>query len=278
MGKVHLTKVTQAPVFRKIALGSWKTVGDPTVYGLLELDMTQSLKYLEELNSKNDVKVTPAHLVGKALGHVMKMRPEINGMIRLGRLYHRKNIDMFYQVNVPGSGPDGIKKATLAGAVIRRIDQLSVVDIARQLKDKSNQIREGKDKEAGSAMRTMQQVPWRWMRFILNLTSFLTYDLNLNLTRFGIPADPFGSAMITNVGSLGVELAWAPLVPYSRVPLLLTLGCIKDAPVAVNGQVEVRPVMKIGITFDHRFMDGVHAAAMSKHFQEYFQDPWKMNS
>lgn len=276
MGKVALTKVTQAPVFRKIALGSWNTVGDPTVYGMLEIDMTSSLRFIEEMNRIHNVKITPVHMVGKALASVMKMRPEINGMIRLGRLYQRKNIDMFYQVNVPGEGPDGVKKASLAGVVVRNADQLSVVEIAQQLKDKSHKIRIGQDKEAGKGIETMRKVPWRLIKFVLNMTSFLTYDLNLNLSKFGIPSDPFGSAMITNVGSLGVDIAWAPLVPYSRSPLLLTVGCVKECPWVVNGKVEVRPIMKIGVTFDHRFMDGVHAAAMSRHFQEFFENPWKV--
>ncbi len=276
MGKVSFTRIDNAPVFRKIALGSWNTVGDPTVYGMLEIDMTKSLQYIYEMYEKHQVKITPAHIVGKALAMVMRERPEINGMIRFGRLYQRKDVDIFYQVNIPGGGPDGVKKANLAGVVVRKVDQLSIAEISQQLSEKSQQVRKGEDKEAGSALRTMTKVPWRLMKYVLNFTSFLTYDLNLNLTRFGIPSDPFGSAMITNVGSLGVEMAWAPLVPYTRVPLLLTLGVIKDAPVAIDKQVQVRPVMKLGITFDHRFMDGVHAAAMSKRFQQCFDDPWNI--
>jgi len=59
--------------------------------------------------------------------------------------------------------------------------------------------------------------------------------------------------MITNIGSLGLDMAWVPIVPYSRVPILLAVGEVRDIPVAENGEIVVRKVMKINATFDHRF-------------------------
>ena len=52
---------------------------------------------------------------------------------------------------------------------------------------------------------------------MLKITSFLSYTFNLDLRWAGIPRDPFGSAMVTNVGSIGLPTALVPLVPYSRV-------------------------------------------------------------
>ncbi|MFS4459637.1 hypothetical protein [Bdellovibrio sp. HCB2-146] len=39
-------------VFRKIAMGSWRTAADPAVYGLLEIDMTKALAYIKKKNPK----------------------------------------------------------------------------------------------------------------------------------------------------------------------------------------------------------------------------------
>lgn len=274
MGKIQFKKLVDAPVFRKIAFGTWTTAGDPSVYGMIEIDMTNALRYMREQEEKHGVKISPVHLVGKAAAQVLKNRPEINGIIRLGRIYQRTDVDLFFQVNVPGNGADKVNKSSLSGTVIRKADTLSVLDIARGLQQKALSIRQGKDKEMTNAINTFKNMPWWFVKSLLNTVSFLNYDLNLNLAGVGIPRDPFGSIMITNVGSLGIEIAWAPLVPYSRVPLLLTLGTIADKPFVVDGKVEVRPVMKIGITFDHRFMDGIHASVMSKHFIECFDDPW----
>jgi len=43
--------------------------------------------------------------------------------------------------------------------------------------------------------------------------------------------------------------------------------------VTESGTIEVRPVARIGVTFDHRFMDGAHAAALQKIFERCFQEP-----
>lgn len=99
------------------------------------------------------------------------------------------------------------------------------------------------------------------------------YGLNLNMTWAGLPRDPFGSVMITNIGSLGVDKAWAPLVPYSRVPLLIAVGKVSDQVVAENGVPVVRPLLPLCVTFDHRFIDGAQAAVIASEIKECFRNP-----
>ena len=92
-----------------------------------------------------------------------------------------------------------------------------------------------------------------------------------DLSRFGIVKDEFGSAMITNVGTFGLSQALAPLVPFSRTPLVLLVGEVTERPVAEGGRVVVRPMMNLGVTFDHRFMDGFHGGAMLQLFRAYLE-------
>lgn len=266
-------------VFRKIAMGSWSTAADPSVYGLLEIDMTKAFAYLNKINEgSTEVKVGVNDLVGKAVAKVLKQRPEMNGMIRFGRIYLRERVNLFYQVNVPGAIEDPVGKANLLGLTIDQAETKTLLEIAREVKEKSQKIKSGHENEMTRSVRTLSFVPWNLMRWTLNLTSFLNYDLNLPLQLLGMPKDPFGSVMITNVGSMGIDTAWAPLVPYTRVPLLLTIGKIQDRAWVVDGRIEVRPIMRIGCTFDHRFMDGVHAAAMNQLFLKYFERPELLDS
>jgi pyruvate dehydrogenase E2 component (dihydrolipoamide acetyltransferase) len=79
--------------------------------------------------------------------------------------------------------------------------------------------------------------------------------------------------MVTNVGTFGLAQAHAPLVPFSRTPLVVLVGEVQDKPVAEDGRVVIRPVMTLGVTFDHRFMDGSQGGAMAQLFREYLDDP-----
>ncbi|WP_413292908.1 2-oxo acid dehydrogenase subunit E2 [Bdellovibrio sp. HCB185ZH] len=274
--KAKMTLSKGGSAFRKIAMGSWHKAGDPTVYGLLEIDMTRALEYMKAQEAATGMKLSISHLVGKAAATAMKERPEINGMIRNNRIYLRDTVDIFYQVNIPGNPEDPVGKATLTGVVVREAEKLSVAQIAQELAGKSKAIKGGEQSELTKSLDAMKWVPWGFMRTLLNLTSYLNYDLGINLTWAGMPRDAFGSIMITNIGGMGADTAWAPLVSYSKVPILLTVGQIKQrAWVTETGTVEARPVARIGVTFDHRFMDGTHAAALQKIFEKCFAEPEK---
>ena len=80
-----------------------------------------------------------------------------------------------------------------------------------------------------------------------------------------------GTFTITNFGSLGSQQA-APII---NPPEAAILGCgvIADKPVAVQGQVEVRPVLPLALSFDHRLLDGAAAAKFMAHLKRLLADP-----
>ena len=273
MFHVKLKALSKATTFRKIAMGTWSTAKDPTVYGQVEIDMTKVLSVLPDYCKKHDIKITPAHLVGRAITYCMRKRPEINGMIRGKKIYLRDHVALFYQVNIPGDGKDKVKKANLAGTVIHEAEKQTLSGIANILKEKASKVKNGEDKEIKKNMNMFKYIPWSLTGLYLDLISWLMYGLNLNLGFLGVPKDPFGSVMITNVGGLGIDMAWAPLVPYSRVPLLLTVGATSDKPWVKDGELCVRKILPIGVTFDHRLIDGVHAAQMAADFKKCFEEP-----
>jgi pyruvate dehydrogenase E2 component (dihydrolipoamide acetyltransferase) len=273
MGRIEFRHDYQPTTFRKVAFGTWKTAADPSVYGQMELDMSRVLAFTETYSKEHNVRVTPTHLFAYVVSRCMKKRPEINGMIRGYKIYLRKHVSLFFQVNVPGDGHDKTKTAGLSGTTLDRVEEMDLKDIASALDAKAKKLKSGNDEAFNKSFNMIKLVPWWFVRQFLDITSFLVYGLNLDLSIFGIPKDPFGSAMITNVGSMGIDLAWAPLCPYTRVPILMAIGAMHDRVIAVHGKPEVRPVIQVGITFDHRFMDGAHAADMSKEFKKYFADP-----
>ena len=275
MGKVNLKRLDDVSPFRKVAMGTWRTAKDPSVYGLAEIDITETLAHLEAYANKHDVKISPAHLVGKAAAYCLQRRPESNAMIRGGRIYLRKHVSLFYQVNIPGEGADKIKKATLSGCTIHHAENLSTAGIARAMAEKVELVRSHKDRELAGNLAAVKKMPWWMTRYYLDIASWLIYGLNMDLSWIGIPKDPFGSIMITNVGSLGIDLAWAPLCPYTRVPLLLTVGLIQAKPWVVDGKVEVRSIMPVCVTFDHRVIDGVHVSQLAYDFKKCFAEPMK---
>jgi pyruvate dehydrogenase E2 component (dihydrolipoamide acetyltransferase) len=265
MANVELTPV-ELSTWRKVALGTWGHGGDPSVYGTLELNAERIRARQQAWTARTGAKPpTITTIVARATAVVLKRHPQINGMIRWGKIYQRKDVAIFLQTAVDDDGKE------LSGFVVDKADEKSLEQIIDEVKTKALAIRRNEDAQFKKTKSTFKSIPAALMHFVLNLMSFLLYTLNLDLTGVGLPRDPFGSVMITSIGSLGLDMAYAPLVPYSRVPLLLAVGAIRDQPVIVDGKLAVAPVFKICATFDHRFIDGMHAAKMAKEMRRLLE-------
>ncbi len=83
-----------------------------------------------------------------------------------------------------------------------------------------------------------------------------------------------GTFTITNGGVFGSVLS-TPIVnpPQSGI---LGLHAIQDKPVARNGQVVIRPMMWVALTYDHRIVDGREAVGFLKRVKEFIEEPSRL--
>ncbi len=83
-----------------------------------------------------------------------------------------------------------------------------------------------------------------------------------------------GTFTITNGGVFGSLLS-TPLInpPQSGI---LGLHAITDRPVAREGQVVIRPMMYVALTYDHRIVDGREAVLFLRRIKEVIEDPARM--
>ncbi len=80
-----------------------------------------------------------------------------------------------------------------------------------------------------------------------------------------------GTFTITNGGVFGSLLS-TPILNPPQVGIL-GLHKIQDRPIAVNGQVVVRPMMYVALTYDHRIVDGAEAVRFLVRVKELVEDP-----
>ena len=83
-----------------------------------------------------------------------------------------------------------------------------------------------------------------------------------------------GTFTITNGGVFGSMLS----TPILNAPQSAILGMhkIQDRPVAVDGQVVVRPIMYLAVTYDHRIIDGREAVQFLVAIKDALEDPGRM--
>jgi pyruvate dehydrogenase E2 component (dihydrolipoamide acetyltransferase) len=267
--------------WRKVALGTWGPPRSPTAYGSIDLDCERATSYIEAVRARTGERVTLTHLVGKAAALAIAAAPEVNGFASFGRLMLRETVDIFFQVAFfddpkPQAAARARSDANLAGAKVSDADKKSVVDIARELREKAAALRSRGQSPTARIASAMKRLPGPLASVAMRAAELAAYDAGINLTPFGIPDDPFGSCMVTNVGIFGIREGHAPLIPYARVPILLTLGMLREAPAVDAGKLVVRRQVTIGVAFDHRVLDGYHAGVMARRFNDAFADPEKM--
>ncbi len=76
---------------------------------------------------------------------------------------------------------------------------------------------------------------------------------------------------ITSLGKLG-GIASTPVINAPEVGIIGVNRAV-ERPVVVNGQVQVRLMMNLSSSFDHRFVDGYDAAAMIQRIKEFLEHP-----
>ncbi|KXB65822.1 TPP-dependent acetoin dehydrogenase complex, E2 component, dihydrolipoyllysine-residue acetyltransferase family protein [Parvimonas sp. KA00067] len=76
---------------------------------------------------------------------------------------------------------------------------------------------------------------------------------------------------ISNLGMFGID-SFAPIInqPNSAI---LGVSATVDKPVVLNGEIAIRPIMKLSITVDHRVVDGMEAAKFLNTLKNYLENP-----
>ena len=270
----HLELVPQRSVssFRKLAIGSWRTAHDPTVYGTLTVRADAALAFLESFRARTGVGLELSHLVVRAVAEALRRCPDANAVLRFNRIYLRERVDVSLLVST-GEGP----AAELVPAKLEAVDSLGLREVAEGLLAAAARVRAGEDRALERERRVLARVPFVLLRPFSWLVSLLQHTLNLDLRKVGLPRDPFGSAAVVDVGALGVDTAYLPLVPHAHVPIMVAIGAVREvAQVQADGRVGVGRVLNVNASFDHRFIDGYHAAQLARTVHELLERPGEL--
>ncbi len=251
---------------RKLAIATWGPPDEGNIFGKLQIDAEAAQRWIEDTRKRTGEKVTITHLVGKAIALGLAKAPTINGRIVWGSYVPFDTVDITFLVALD-DGKD------LAKVKIANLDKRPTTDIAAELRQRADKLRKGQDEDFEKSKGLLRALPTFVLRPLLQFIGWLTSAVGVSVPALGLESFPFGSCIITSVGMLGIDEAFAPHTPFARVPVLVLVGAVKDTPVARDGQVVVRPILTITATVDHRFVDGFQLATVAKTIRESLENP-----
>ena len=256
---------------RKVAIATWSPAREGNIYGKMQIDTTLALKYLKQISDKYKSNITITHFIGKVIGTILADFPELNGRICLGKFKPEDTVDISFLVQIR-DGKD------LGKVKVSNIDKRSLYDISRALKVEAKELRSGTHKEHNKSLKIIKHLPTWIIRPLLNTMGYFTCVLNSSVPSLGLERKPFGVCLITSLGMLGLEEAFVPPTPFARVPFYIMIPAIKQEATVVDGKIEVRPILKLTATLDHRYIDGFAGAQVVNRIHHYFSHPEELDS
>jgi len=252
--------------WRKIAAAAYSAPKDCRIFGTIEADITETLKAVTEKRSAGQ-KPTLVHYVTSALARCMHEDiPQINCFVQRGKFIQRENVDVFITVALQ-QGRD------LSGALIKQAQSKTIDNITDDIREQVFQKRSGEESGFVSVKNSFSKIPWPFRRLLFQIIRWWVYDLGFKLPFIKIPRDPFGSVILSDIGSHGLTTGMAALFPMGRLPLVITMGQVEEKPVVRDGEVAIRSILPLTATMDHRIIDGAQAGVLARGLQRRLENP-----
>ncbi len=252
--------------WRVTAAAIYTTPTDSRVYGTLDIDVTEAKRFLD-LKRSEGVKITMTHLATSVLARAVAFDvPEMNCFIRRGSIVGRETLDVTVPVAIGGG--EGVSAILLKDAHAR-----TVTSIAEEIRAGAEDNRAGKESKTVKNKYLLNRIPWPLRRPVFRLLKWITVDMGVRIRSLGLSADSFGSFVVSDIGSFGLNTGMTSLMPVAKVPAVIVLGKIEEKPVVRNGEIVVRTMLPLTGTFDHRIVDGLQIGKLARGIKRNFRKP-----
>ena len=252
---------------RKLAIATWRAPREGNIYGRITLDTEEVQRYLGWLRETTGEKVTLTAFVGACVARALAKTPTLNGRIWLGRYRPHETVSLSFLVALEDGGD-------LGKAKIERADEKGPSGIAQELREMASRLHAGNDEAYNKSKGVIRLLPTWLLRPLLRVVGWLGACGGLSLPALGVEPYPFGTAIITSIGMLGIDEGLVPPTPFAHVPLYVCVGAERQLPAEWRGELVLRPRFVITATIDHRFVDGFQLASVAGLLRELFENPW----
>jgi hypothetical protein len=99
-------------------------------------------------------------------------------------------------------------------------------------------------------------------------------DLTRHPDSYGFPPHHPPTFSVSNLGMFGIQEFTAIINPPEAG--ILAVGTVEEKPVAVEGEVAIRPRMRVTMSCDHRVVDGAMGAQFLATLRDFLEDPMLM--
>jgi pyruvate/2-oxoglutarate dehydrogenase complex dihydrolipoamide acyltransferase (E2) component len=248
--------------WRRTAATIYQKPSDSKIIGSVEFDITDMNAYIQHKRSLG-TKVTPTHIFTLATARAVAQRvPAMNTFIRRGKVEAHPQIDAMVSVL--------LKNAQMGTVRMENADQMTLDAAVATMTEKVKAARTVTD-DSDDLKHMLARIPWPIRGWVYQLLYTLTVRWGISLP--GLGTHRFGSFVVSNIGSLGLDIGYPALLPAANIAFVLILGGQEEKPCVVDGQIAIRTFLKVGIAMDHRMLDASHGGELFKYLKTIIRNP-----
>ena len=251
--------------WRVTAAAIYTTPTDSRVYGTLDIDVTDAKRFLDEKRGSG-VKITMTHLATAVLARAVAFDvPEMNCFIRRGRVVGRQRLDVMVPVAIGGG--EGVSAILVKDAHAR-----TVTSIAEEIRTRRRGQSCGYGIQNGTRTSTVESRSLAVAAPGVPLSQ-VDHGRHGRSRSRRWDCQPTASArfVVSDIGSFGLNTGMTSLMPAAKVPAVIVLGKIEEKAVVRNGEIEIRTILPLTGTFDHRIVDGLQIGKARARHQTQLQ-------
>ncbi|MBC7774889.1 MAG: 2-oxo acid dehydrogenase subunit E2 [Phycisphaerae bacterium] len=251
--------------WRKLTAVVYRKPRDSKIFGSVEFDVTELEAFVNE-RRRDGLKITLTHIFLLAFARGLKdAAPEINCYVRRGSIIQRNSVDVSLTVLIKGGQLSSVK---VVGA-----ENLTLQALSTQLQTGIQQLRKGQDAHFERAKNLLVRLPWPLRQWVADLVKRLTIDWGISLPFLGVSPDSFGSFVLSNLGSIGLDVGYPSLAPFSNVSMVVIQGGVTLKPVVVDGQIVPRRMITFSAALDHRVVDAAQIGRLFNYVRRVLKKP-----
>jgi hypothetical protein len=257
---------TPNTVDRKIQISTWNSSGDPSVFGRQEIDVTNLDGFIAKFNKAHPSEPMSYMIIfAKALGSSLVNSKKLNGKIVFGQFLLKANNNITVLVHENGQ--------YYGSLLLENCNQLGLRELNQQYLRKAEKVKQSYQDSLTRKPRWVDYIPSVFVQSIMRLSSWISYDLELNVPILNMRPDHYGYGILTDLSSYGVSDCTAPLVPFMKSIFSALLNAPVKRPMYMNGELTIRSILYFNLTFDHRFGDGSDAMKLMSEIHTILENP-----
>ena len=249
--------------WRRVAIAIYSKPADSKILGSVDIDVTDLETFINR-KRKEGVKITLTHCVTLALARGVKTEvPELNCYVKRGKIVERDSVDAMISVLLKGEEMGSVK--------VPDADRMTLSELSDFLSLKIKEARSGDESKEMKKKGVIAAIPWPFRRWLFKLIKLVT--INWGFSVAGISANNYGSFVVANIGTLGLDTGYPALFPTSNVAMVVTMGGVFKRPAVVGDKILPRRILTISVALDHRVVDASHGGKMFRYVKNILRDP-----